>query len=189
MESQAINSTNTSIVNRKNTDKDKKIGRYLGKFNMFKANLETKIRSRLNFLKEKVLKNVKELRRLSQVLFTQKISSLPSPDKKQYFQILKTKKKREVDSKDEEDYLRLNKGSLNESHSVDYEQFLNFKHNSSDSSDSNESEGTISENDMLCDKLKLASIDPQSFRNAFTTNFVSIAHFKEDDSGNFYIYN
>ena len=185
-----INYSSTSIVEKKKSTKENKIGRYLGKFNMFKANLETKIRSRLNFLKDKVLKNVNEIRRLSQMLFTQKISSLPSPnlDKKQYFHILKTKKQREVNSKEEENYLSLNKGSENDSHSVDYEQFFKYKQNSSDSNESDGS-GTISEKDELCDKFSQTTINPKTFRKAFATNFVNLTQFKEDDTGkNLYLF-
>ena len=55
-------SLTSSTSNEKNKEsKEKKIGRYLGKYNLFKANLENKIRSRLNFLKEKVIKNVDEI--------------------------------------------------------------------------------------------------------------------------------
>ena len=183
MEIQTTNYSNSSIIDKKKSDKDEKIGRYLGKFNLFKANLETKIRSRLNFLKEKVLKNVNEIRRLSQLLFTQKITSLPStnPDKKHYFQILKTKKHREVNSKEEEDYLTHNKTHLQDSHSVDYEQFFSYKHNSSDSNDSDGS-GIVSDNDELCDKFSLTTINPKTFRKAFATNFVNLTQFKEDDT-------
>lgn len=168
-----------------NSQKEKKIGRYLGKYNIFKANLETKIRSRLNFLKEKVMKNVNEIRRLAQMLFTQKISSLPSSDmeKKKYFHILKTKKQREVNSKDDEDYLSQTKTELaNENNSIDYEQFFNYKHYSSDSNDSDNS-GTISENEELCDKFSQATINPRrAFKKAFETNFVNLSHFKEEDT-------
>ena len=118
------------------------------------------------------------------MLFTQKISSLPSPnqDKKQYFQILKTKKQREVNLKEEEDYLSPNKSSVNDSHSVDYEQFFNYKQNSSDSNESDGS-GTISEKDELCNKFSLTTINPKTFRKAFATNFVTLTQFKEDETG------
>ncbi len=85
MEIQIPSAQGSSLCNKNNadkkaSDKERKIGRYLGKYNLFKANLETKIRSRLNFLKEKVMRNVNEIRRLAQMLFTHKISALPSSD-------------------------------------------------------------------------------------------------------------
>jgi transposase-like protein len=191
MEIQIPSAQGSSLCNKNNadkkaSDKERKIGRYLGKYNLFKANLETKIRSRLNFLKEKVMRNVNEIRRLAQMLFTHKISALPSSDmdKKKYFHILKTKKQREVNSKDDEDYLNHSRADMsNENNYVDYEQFFKYKHYSSDSNESDNS-GTLSENeDQLCDKFSQTTLNPhRSFRKAFTTNFVNLNQFKEEDT-------
>lgn len=184
--SQASSLCNKNNGEKKTGDKDKKIGRYLGKYNLFKANLETKIRSRLSFLKEKVMRNVNEIRRLAQMLFTHKISALPSSemDKKKYFHILKTKKQREVNSKEDEDYLNHSREDIgNENNYIDYEQFFKYKNYSSDSNESDNS-GTLSENeDQLCDKFSQATINPhRSFRKAFTTNFVNLNQFKDEDT-------
>ena len=145
--------------------------------------MENKIRSRLNFLKEKVIKNVDEIRRLAQILFTQKIAGLPASDsdKKKYFHILKTKKQREVNSKEDENYLGESKLYSNDRHSDDYEQFFDYKQCSSDSNESENSE-TLSENEELCDKFSQTTINPISFRKAFSTNFLSLNQFKDEDT-------
>ena len=102
-------------------------------------------------------------------------------EKKKYFHILKIKKQRNVHSKDEEDYLGENKNVSNEVHSVDYEQFFNYKQCSSDSNESENSD-TLSENEELCDKFSLTTLNPMSFRKAFTTNFVSLNQFNDNDT-------
>jgi len=99
--------------------------------------------------------------------------------KKKYFNILKTKKSRDNFEDDDEEEVKENNNKHYNTNTNNINKFFNYKHNSSESNDS--SSGDQFEQEELCDRFSLASLNSKSFKRAFTTSFVSLNQHKEED--------
>jgi hypothetical protein len=153
---------------KKQEDSMNKISKYFGRFSIFKPNFEGKIRNRLTFLKEKVKKNVFEIKSLIQSLYFHRFTLPGNGSKKAIFNILKTKKQRELGEPVEE------KTFQDEQAGKDYEEFFNYKYNSNSSSENNSDK-----EDQPVEKNKKKDI----FKEVFSPQFVSLNEYNDFDAG------
>lgn len=144
------------------------------------GNDEERIRNRMGFLKEKIMRNVEEVKRLAQVLLSSSIkANFLKSRKPKYFNILKTKKIRENSPKEQEKCFQ-NKiqkidTDIKDSNctSINFDHIFNYEFSSHSEKDSL-NEGIISHYSHKEDEDEI-------FNSVFDPKFISINQFKEED--------
>ena len=156
------------------------VKKYYEKFNNFSGDLDEKVKSRMGFLKEKILRNVDEVKKLAKILLTQRLTSnlLPS-NKTKYFNILKMKKIRDEThcGSDVNQCQNLTESidPVKKDQFNNYENFFNYEHSSESEKDSQNGNFTI----------KTENNEDEIFKQVFNPKFVSINQFKEDEEEDF----